>query len=727
MNQESTIINPFDQKYQEYSTIFAGKELKVKTGHIAFQSDASAVVSYGDTVVLANICIAKQAREGIDFFPLMVEYEEKLYAAGKISGSRFIKREGRPSEQAILTSRLIDRPLRPLFPKGLRNDVQIVITALSIDEDCDIDLLSIIAASVLVSMTDLPYQGPVAAARIGVVDRKLIINPDKSQKEQSRMNLTVAGTKNAILMVEAMSHEVQESTIVKGLSTALDSWQSVIEMQEQIASDFKSKQLTPHQYEIKNTDEELYLMVKEFVEDKLGDGIRHANKKVRENLIEDIKDMVISKYSISLEAADVAEYIKEGQDALDNKYEKSSVIDAFNKVIDAEIRRSILEEDLRPDHRRFDQIRPLSSIVSVLPRTHGSAIFTRGTTQALDIVTLGSVGHAQTIETMSEDYEKNYMHHYNFPPFSTGEAKPMRGTGRREIGHGALAERALQPVLPSVEDFPYSIRVVSEILSSSGSTSMASVCGSTLALMDAGVPISKPVSGIAMGLMVDKADNSRYVVLSDIMDAEDFAGDMDFKVAGTVDGITALQMDIKLTGLELSIMEVALEQAKKGRLEILDHLTSVIAEPRSQLSPYAPKVNKIKIPVDKIKVVIGKGGETIQSITAATKVDINIGDDGLIIISGVSSDGIDKAVSMIEALVEEPKVGKIYNDVPVVNVMEFGAFITFMPGKDGLVHVSEFGCSREEDINDFVKVGDSLNVELVDIDRNGRYKLSLVK
>ncbi len=704
------IIHPFGGKTQTFETEFAGKKLTIETGKLAFLADGAVTVRYGDTVVLATAVVAREPKPDQDFFPLLIDYEERMYAAGKISGSRFIKREGRPSEKAILTARLIDRPIRPLFPKGYRNDVQVVVTTLSVDGEHEPDVLGMIAASSALMLTGAPFQGPVAGMRIGEKDGELVAYPTVSEQEGSKLNLTIAGTADAIMMVEAGAQEISEETMVDAFELALKTWQPVIELQQEMA---KALNVKPQEFDLFRADEDLAEKISDFLEGKLGADVRHSDGLKREDVLAELRKLVIDEFGpLPAEMEDDKE-----------RFPLGVVKTAFTSVIDAEIRRAILEDAERPDKRKTTEVRPISGDTSVLPRAHGSAIFTRGTTQALSVATLAPISYAQLIDTMEEDTTKRYMHHYNFPPYSTGEARPLRSTGRREIGHGALAERALEPMLPAVEEFPYAIRVVSEILSSNGSTSMASVCGSTLSLMDAGVPLTRPVAGIAMGLMIDKSKSDSYVILSDIQGAEDFAGDMDFKVAGTSEGITALQMDIKVTGITLEIMRAALAQAREGREHIMGKMLEILPEVRPELSEFAPRITKVVINPDKIKEVIGKGGETIQKITGETGAQIDIEDDGLIMIYSDDVKAAERAKNWIESIVAEPEVGKIY-DATVVKIMDFGAFVEFMPGREGLVHVSQLADHRVEDVSDEISEGDSIRVKLVEKDDRGRYNLS---
>jgi len=705
------IIHPFDGQQIKLETEFAGKKLTIETGQLAFRADGAVTLQYGDTVLLATAVVAPQARPETDFFPLLIDYEERMYASGKISGSRFMKREGRPSDQAVLTSRLIDRPIRPLFPKGFRNDVQVMVTVLSADLEHEPDILAVIAASTALMLTGAPFDGPVAAVRIGQIDGKLVVNPTVSEQEKSNLNLTVAGTKDAIMMVECAAHEAKEETLTNALELALESWQPVIALQEELAQKMAVK---PLDFELFTANQEAYEAVKKSLAKQLGERVRHENKQSRHEAISELETQAL--HDLGTLPSDVVDDGKK-------RFSHADIKLAFEKLINSEIRRAIFEDKKRPDNRETTEVRPISGAAGILPRTHGSAVFTRGTTQALTLTTLGSISDAQLIDTMEQDTTKRYMHHYNFPPYSTGEARPVRSVGRREVGHGYLAEKALVPVIPEVEDFPYTIRVVSELLSSAGSTSMASVCGSTMSLMDAGVPISAPVAGIAMGLMIDHQDPKNYVILSDIQDAEDYAGDMDFKVAGTKDGITALQMDIKVKGISPSIMSLALDQAKDSRMHIMEKMLEVIAQPNPEVSKYAPRITKLTINPEKIREVIGKGGETIQKITAETGVEIDIEDSGLILIYSEDQSRADAAKDWIESITAEAEIGKTYNG-KVIRVMDFGAFVEIMPGKEGLVHVSQFSDARVENVHDVVSEGDEFRVKLTEIDDRGRLNLS---
>ena len=714
----NNIVHPFGKEYRQYETTFADKKLIVEVNKVAFQATGAALVRYGDTVLLATTTVSEQPNEFAGFFPLMVEYQERWYASGKIAGSRFVKREGRPSDRAVLISRLIDRPIRPLFPKGYRNSVQIVITALSIDPSIPTEVLGIIAASVSTILAGVPFDGPVAAAKFGIMDRKLAINPGIEEDQESRLELVVAGKQDSIMMVEAGANEVQEETIIKAFEQAIEAWQPVIELQKQIVQDLG---IETKPYELFKPSQEVEQKIVEFLGDDWSQKLNLSSNNNRKEVISSLRDQVIEALAVSEYTPELAREIS--SDDIADRYPKGEVLEAFEGLVHKQVRQGILIDQERPDGRKSTDIRTLSMEVGFLPRTHGSAIFTRGATQTISVATLGSVGSAQLIDTMEEDTDKRYMHHYNFPPFSVGDARPMRSAGRREIGHGALAERAIEPMIPDKGQFPYTIRVVSDITSSSGSTSMASVCGSTLSLMDAGVPLKRPVSGIAMGLVIDKDNPGNYQILSDIQDAEDFAGDMDFKVAGTSTGITALQMDIKVKGLTLEILGKALDQAKQGRLEILGKMLEVIDQPRTSLSPFAPAIITIQIDPDKIGAVIGKGGETIQGIIADTGVEIDIQDDGQILITSPDQVASDRAIAIIQGLVAEPEIGKVYQ-VKVVKVLDFGAFVEYLPGKEGMIHISEIADKRIEDLTQEVEVGDQFEAKLIGVDDRGRVKLS---
>lgn len=687
----------------------AGRKLKIETGVLANQAHGAVTVSLGDTVVFAS-AVMGDAREGTDFFPLMVDFEEKYYAAGKIKGSRFVKREGRPSENAILNSRMIDRPIRPLFPKGMTNDVQLICSVLSTDLEVEPATTGMIAASAALCISGMPFEGPIAAIRIGLVEEngeeKLIINPTYKQIEDGRLDLVVAGTAEAITMVEAASNEVSEDILLKALEMAHIEIKKICELQEQFKAAYQKEDKVPT---IVKDPEAAQKAVEESVTKEQLDAVKGVTKQEVKVKIKEIEKAVIEKYATQIEAGEFTE---------------KNIKSAINYALEQNMRENILTKGDRLDGRQIDEIRPIKCQIGLLPRPHGSALFQRGETQALSMTTLGSPGSAQIVDTMDEDIVKRYMHHYNFPPFSVGEVKPLRGASRRDIGHGDLAERSLIPVLPPKEEFPYTIWVVSEIMSCNGSSSMASVCGSTLSLMHAGVPIKKPVAGIAMGLVSrNKNIEEGYKILSDIQGMEDFAGDMDFKVTGTKDGINALQMDIKVKGLSIEVMKEALERAKTGRLFILDKMMETISEPKKELSKFAPMIKFMNIDPDLIKVVIGKGGETIQKITAECDVEIDIEQTGLVTITAKDQESGDKALAWINRLTYEPKAGEEF-DGKVVKVMDFGAFVEFLPGKEGLVHISQLANTRVDKVEDVVKEGDTLKVKLIEKDSQGRYNLS---
>ncbi|MBN2878879.1 MAG: polyribonucleotide nucleotidyltransferase [Clostridia bacterium] len=677
----------------------AGRTVKVETGNLAGQANGACMISCNDSYVLVVATMSEKPKEGIDFFPLSVDYEAKMYSVGKIPGG-FTKREAKPPEHAILTSRLIDRPLRPLFDKGFRNEVQIIATVMSVDPDVEPEILAMIGSSVALSISNIPFAGPTGAVCVGMIDGECIINPNAEQKEKSVLDLTVAGTKDAVMMVEAGAKGITEAQMLDAILTAHEEIKKIVAFIETIVAEVGVEKATPA---IQKPDAEL-------------------EKAIRDEFFEDIK--------ASLEPFDRYER-KEKQDACNEKIisaleEKfpETIGDAGDVIynITKEIVREKILDGVRPDGRTTEQIRPIWSEVGVLPRTHGTGIFTRGETQVLSITTLGTIGDVQKLDGITADVKKRYIHHYNFPGYSTGEPKPNRGPGRREIGHGALAERALLPVIPEEAEFPYTIRVVSEVLSSNGSTSQASICGSTLSLMDAGVPIKAPVAGVAMGLIKEK-DGDRVSVLTDIQGLEDFLGDMDFKVAGTRDGITAIQMDIKIKGINKPVLERALEQARVGRLFILDKMLETIAEPRENLSKYAPKIISFKIDPDKIREVIGPGGKMINSIIDETGVKIDIDDDGTVYIATTDQEAMDKARGMIEAIVKEVEVGEVYLGT-VVKIMAFGAFVELLPGKDGLCHISKLANHRVEKVEDEVKLGDKILVKVIKIDNNNRIDLS---
>lgn len=698
-------INPYGKKIITVETDLCGKKLTLEVNRVGFRTSASVIARYGDTVVLGTAMVGKSPVSGMDYFPLSIDYEERFYAAGKISGSRFIKREGRPSDDAILIGRLIDRPIRPLWPKGYRNEVQGVATVLSMDPAFRPDMIAMIAMSAAFMLTGAPFDGPVAGLRVGLVDGKPQAFLDAETLNNGVLDLVVAGTEDAIMMVEAGANEVTEEQVAEALAFAHEAMQPAIKIQKEL---IEKVGVTKLEYELSLPNEDIQKEVDSWVEGKLGAAIR-APYPERNALIQTLRDAAHDYF---------ADKLGDEYDLLRREYDE-----AFTMALHRDVRKGIVEEQLRPDGRKLDEIRPLSSEVALLPRAHGSSLFTRGLTQALNIVTLAPTSYAQMLDTMERrDEEKRYMHHYNAPGYTVGEVRRLGSPGRREIGHSYLAERALVPVIPSEAEFPYAIRSVTEIMSQNGSTSMAATCSSCLALMDAGVPLKAPVSGIAMGLMVD---GDKTYIMSDIADAEDFAGDMDFKVAGTKNGITALQMDMKVHGLPVETLKAALMQGKVGKAFILDHMLTTIAEPRTEMSPYAPRVESIMINPDKIREVIGKGGEVIQKITAETGTEIDIKDDGTIMIASPDGDSIAKAKEWIQSIVAEPEVGKIYENVPVVSVMDFGAFVQIMPGKDGLVHVSEMSEERVAKPSDVVKEGDRVTVKLVAIDDRGRLQLSM--
>jgi polyribonucleotide nucleotidyltransferase len=699
-----SIINPSGKDIFSVTTEWCGRPLTLEVNRVGFRTTASVVARYGDTVVLGTAMVGSRPVE-LDYFPLSIDYEEKFYAAGKISGSRFIKREGRPSDEAILIGRLIDRPIRPLFPKGYRQEVQVVSSVLSMDPSFRPDMVAMVAASAALSLTGTPFDGPVAGLRVGRVNGefKAFLTPD--ERAASDLDLVVAGIENGITMVEAGAHEVSEQVIIDAMAWAHHMMQPAIQLQRELA-----EKVAPaaQQYELVLPDETIQAEVDVWVAGKFGAAIRRAYPE-RNELIADIRQAFHDEFTTKL---------GENYDELRPQYDE-----AFTLALHKDVRRGIVEDKVRPDGRQLTEIRPLSSEVGFLPRAHGSSLFTRGVTQGMNIVTLAPLSYAQLVDTMEQtDYERRYMHHYNAPGYTVGEVRRLGSPGRREIGHGYLAERALTPVLPSEEEFPYAIRSVTEIMSQNGSTSMAATCSSCLALMDAGVPLKNPVSGIAMGLMMD--EGTPYV-LSDIADAEDFAGDMDFKVTGTAQGITALQMDMKVHGLPVDILAQAIEQSKAGRAHILEHMLSVLPQPRQALSPYAPRIEKIKINPDKIGAVIGKGGEMINKITSETGAEIDIKEDGLITVASPDGASIEKAMNWIKSLVEEPEVGKIYEG-RVVSIKDFGAFVNILPGVDGMVHISKLAEGRVNKVTDVVKEGQTVRVKITGIDERGKINLTMI-
>ena len=691
------------EDYRTFRTAVGGRLLQLEIGKVCEMANGQVMVKYGDTVVNVTATASAQPRQDIDFFPLSVDYEERMYAAGKIPGG-FIKREGRPSEKAILSSRLIDRPIRPLFPKGFYNDVQVVATVMCVDPDCAPEIAAMIGSSVALSISDIPFDGPTASVLVGLVDGQFVVNPTLAQREVSDLHLVVSGTKEAIMMVEAGANEIKEDVMLEAIMFAHEEIKSLIEFIDEIIKEVGKPKTEVTLYKV---SDEIDQAVRDYATDKMRAAIQTYDKMERlENM---------DKVEVEVKAY-FAEIFP------DNKKDIAAVLYSITKE---KVRSLILDDGIRPDNRKSDEIRPIWCETGVLPRAHGTGLFKRGQTQVLSVTTLAPVGESQTIDGIGEEVSKRYMHHYNFPPYSVGEARPMRSPGRREIGHGALAERALIPVLPSVEEFPYAIRVVSEVLSSNGSTSQASVCGSTMSLMDAGVPIKKPVAGIAMGLIerVEPDGSSKISILSDIQGMEDFLGDMDFKVAGTQDGITAIQMDIKVHGLSRKILEDALAQAHEGRIHIMNQMLDEIAEPRPELSSYAPRIITMMIDPDKIRTVIGPGGKTINRIIAETGVKIDIEDSGLIYIASPDMESAQKGVKAIEDLVRDIEVGETY-DGTVTRLMTFGAFIEILPGKEGLLHISKMAKHRVEKVEDEMNVGDKVRVKVTEIDSQNRINLS---
>ena len=686
-----------------YTYEWAGRPLQIEVGQLAKQANGAVMVRYGETVVLSNATASKKAKQ-TDFFPLTVNYEEKMYAAGKIPGG-FIKREGRSSEKAILTSRLIDRPIRPLFPDGFRNEVQVISMVMSADPDCSSEMAAMLGSSLALMVSDIPFGGPIAGVQIGMIEGEFVVNPTVEQEKYSTIQLTVAGTKDAINMVEAGALEVPEETMLEAILFGHEEIKKVIAFQEKIAAECGKEKMEVVLHEL---DATLVRDITNAYETKMVAAIQTYEKHARDEAIEAVKAEVLAAYEEKIaDADDAEEQLKQVQGVLD-------------QMVKSEVRRLITDEKIRPDGRQLDEIRPLSSEVSLLPRAHGSGLFTRGQTQALSICTLGSLSEVQIIDGLGVEESKRFMHHYNFPQFSVGDVGPLRGPGRREIGHGALGERALLAVLPDKEDFPYTIRCVSEVLESNGSTSEASICGSCLAMMDAGVPLKAPVAGIAMGL-VKKGEN--YAVLTDIQGMEDHLGDMDFKVAGTAKGVTALQMDIKIDGINRAILEEALEQAKRGRMIILESMLNTLSEPREQVGTYAPKIEKMQIKPEKVRDVIGPGGKQINKIIDATGVKIDTHQDGTIFISSIEQQMIVEARKMIEAIVREAQVGEYFIG-KVKRIEKFGAFLEVFPGKDGLLHISEIQEERTDNVEDVLKIGDELKVKCIEVDAKNRVNLS---
>ncbi len=686
--------------FREFRMKLAGRELIVETGKYAEQAGGSCMVRCGGTAVLVCATVAKTARDGVDFLPLSCEFEEKMYAVGKIPGG-FIKREGRPTEKAVLTSRLIDRPLRPLFPKGFYNDVQVIATVMSVEQDVQPDVLAMIGSSIALSISEAPFMGPTGAVSVGYVDGEYIINPNSLQRELSRMQLTVAGTRDAVMMVEAGAQEVTEAEMLRAILLAHEEIKRIVDFIDEIAKEIGKPKC---EVEVYKPDEILTERVRDYAFKNMQWALDTFDRKEREARSQQVKDDTIAQF---------AEEFPDSAKDIDN------ILYGFTKEI---VREKIINKGIRPDGRTYEQIRPIWCEVGMLPRTHGSAVFTRGQTQVLTVATLGAMGDGQTLDGISEEEFKRYMHQYNMPPYSVGETRVMRGPGRREIGHGALAERSLVPVLPNQDDFPYAIRLVSEVISSNGSTSQASVCASTLALMDAGVPIKKPVAGVAMGLIQDP-ETGKIVVLTDIQGLEDFLGDMDFKVAGTKDGITAIQMDIKIKGIDEEILTRALAQAREGRLFILGKMLETLSAPRAELSPYAPRILQFTINPDKIREVIGTGGKTINKIIADTGVKIDIEDDGRVFIASPDQEAAAEAMRMIEAIVKDIEIGDVYLG-KVVSILPIGAQVEIKPGKKGLVHISKLSNKRVERVEDVVSLGDEILVRVIDIKPDGKIDLT---
>ncbi len=688
------------------STDWLGRELSMEVNKVGFRTTASVIVRYGDTVVL-GIADSGEVNPNLDYFPLSIDYEEKYYASGKISSSRFIKREGRPSDEAILIGRLIDRPIRPLFPKGYRNECQVVTTVLSMDPAFRPDAVAMLAASAALMLTGVPFDGPIAGLRIGLDEQdNFRAFMSRNELEQSQLDLFVAGKTDKVMMVEAGANEVSEDTLADAFAWALEQIKPALDLQLELRD---LVQPEVQSYQLVTPDEQIAEQVESYLSDKLPDDLRvtYAERNPR---IAEIKQAMLEHFQADYDEATWPE-------------RQADYLDAFDKVMHQNVRQGIIERGVRPDGRQLDEIRPLSSEVHLLPRTHGSSLFTRGLTQALNIVTLAPLSYAQLVDTMEvTDGERRYMHHYNAPGYTVGEIKRLGAPGRREVGHGYLAERALLPMLPDKEDFPYAIRSVTEIMSQNGSTSMAATCSSCLALMDAGVPLKRPVSGVAMGLIVD---GDRHFVLTDLADQEDFAGDMDFKCTGTTEGITALQMDMKVHGLPVDILRDALKQAKQGRAKILNHMLRTIAEPRAELSPYAPRIEKLLVNPDKIGSIIGKGGETINKITSETGVEIDIDESGLVTFASTDSEKMQRAIDWVKGLVEEPEVGKVYTGT-VVSLKDFGAFINILPGVDGMLHVSKIAERRISSPDEVLKVGQKVRVKLMLIDDKGRLSLTML-
>ena len=691
------------RKYYIFETELGGKTLSVEIGKYAEQANGSCIVRMGETAVMVNATLAKSQRPGIDFFPLGVDFEEKMYAVGKIPGG-FKKREGRPSDKAILTSRLIDRPIRPLFPKGFFNDVTVIATAMSVDGDNSPEVLAMIGSSIALSISDIPFAGPTGSVAVGIVDGQYVINPDCKQREQSTLALNLAGTKDAIMMVEAGSKEISEEEMLGAILFGHEEIKKLCDFIEKIAAEVGKEKIVPV---LNLVPEDIKSEIKAYASEMLDKALETFDRAERQRNEDEVNEKVTAYYTET--NPDYLPYIG----------------DALYALTKEKVRAKIINHGIRPDGRKTDEIREIWCEAGIMPRVHGTGVFTRGMTQVITTATLGTISEVQKLEGLDEDTFKRYMHHYNFPGYSTGEAKPLRSPGRREIGHGALAERALEPVIPSEEEFPYAIRTVSEVVSSNGSTSQASICGSTLALMDAGVPIKAPVAGIAMGLMKDE-EQGKVAILSDIQGLEDFLGDMDFKVAGTTKGITAIQMDIKIKGIDRNILETALEQARQGRIYILGKMNEVLSAPRAQLSKYAPKIISFDINPEKIKEVIGSGGKVINKIIEQTGVKIDITDEGRVFIATSDAEMADKAKSLVLSIAKDPEIGDEYTG-KVVRIMDFGAFVELAPGKDGMIHISKLSKERVEKVTDVVNIGDTVKVKVIKIDDKGRIDLKLVK
>lgn len=705
------MVSKLELKPKTYKVDFAGKELVLETGKLALLAPGSIKATCGGTVVLATAVVTDEPREGVDYLPLLIDYEERFYAAGKISGSRFIKREGRPSDAAVLACRMIDRPLRPLFPKSFRNDIQVIITVLSYDGENDPDIISMIAASAALMQTKAPFSGPIGAAKIGIIEDKLVVNPTIDELENSPLNLTVAATRDKVMMIEAEANEVSEEKVIEAINLAKKSIASILDVQEQIA---KESEKTVSEVELIE-DQLIHGEINKVVGDKLKAAVRELDKVKREEQLKEFEEEVLK--------------------TLEGNYKQVELKGAFSKLVEKEVRTAIIKDGIRPDGRGMEEIRPLGVEVGILPRTHGSALFTRGQTQALTVTTLASPGMEQFIDTMETETTKRFMHHYNFPPFSTGEVSPVRGASRREIGHGYLAEKALRPMIPDTEEFPYTIRLVTEILASNGSSSMAATCGATLALMDAGVPIKKPVAGIAMGLVTGEKDDE-FKVLTDLQGLEDFAGDMDFKITGTTEGITAIQMDTKIAGLSDAIILQTFKQAKVARMEILKVMQAVIAEPRAELSKYAPRIKAIKINPEKIGDIIGPGGKNIRKIIdecggkEITSIDIE--DDGTVMIASTDCEMGKKAIAIVQSLTREIEIGEVIEGEVIeikrdrMNGKQIGAIVAITPKQDGMIHISQIANERVENIEKYIKVGQVVKAKVVDVDREkGRVALSM--